>query len=115
MSDAHLGLPVSSAHPLPFHFTIRPTLGAAGKPADIAGEGGGGPPAVKTCWAGSIVVWFPDSKTETKTRAPEESRASARGCFARILITCGTVDGDAGSKTLTSLGPETQMKANSFC
>src|SRR5882724_3715023 len=115
MSDAHFGLPVSSAQPLPFHCTIRPTAGAAGRPGAIAGDGGGGPPAPETCAAGTIVVWFPDSKTETKTWAPEGSRASARGCFARIAIACGPVEGEAGSKALTSLGPDTQTKANSFC
>ena len=56
MNGLHLVLPVSSAQPLPFHFTIRPTFGAVGRLADIAGEGGGGPPAAKTCWAGTTVV-----------------------------------------------------------
>ena len=81
----------------------------------MAGEGGGGPPLALTCAAGTTVVWFPDSKTETKTCPPEESRANARGCFARIAITCGAVAGEAGSRTFTSLVPETQTKANSLC
>ena len=59
-------LPVSSAQALPFHFTIKPTFGAAGRFEDIAGEGGGGPPLAVTCAAG--ILWGADPPADPQTQ-----------------------------------------------
>src|ERR1043166_8096554 len=114
INELHFAFPVSSAQPPPFHFTIKPTFGAAGKPGARAGDGGGGPPLAVTCASGTIVVWLPDSKIETKTWVPAASRAKERGCLPLIAITCGVAAGVAGSKTFTALKPETQTNADSL-
>src|SRR5215216_1285099 len=101
MNWLHFPLPFSSAHADPFHFTINPVSGALGNFLDIFGDGFGGPPAALTLLAETTVVWLPDSKTETKTRSPVASFASERGCLPRMFITCGSLDGDCGSNTLT--------------
>src|SRR5437588_9582632 len=75
----------SSTQLEPFQLTIRPVLGAAGSDAFIAGFGGGIPPFAATSDCDTMVVWLPDSKTETKTREPSSLRASARGCLPEIL------------------------------
>src|SRR5207237_2111786 len=91
----------SSTQLEPFHLTMRPVLGAAGSDEFIAGFGGGMPPFAVTSDCDTMVVWLPDSKTETKTRAPSSLRASARGCLPKTLIVCGADRGLDGSKTLT--------------
>src|SRR2546427_12548483 len=101
MNWVHLVSPRSSAHPDPFHLTIKPTLGAGGNDPDIAGFGGGGPPPATTSAAGTVVVWLPDSKTETKTREPLGARVRARGCFPRMAVTFGLGAGVVGSEDLT--------------
>ena len=74
----------SSTQLEPFQLTTRPVLGAAGSDGFIAGFGGGMPPFAATSDCDTMVVWFPDSKTETKTREPSSLRASARGCLPKI-------------------------------
>ena len=73
-------------------------LSAAGA---VQGLGGGSPPLALTKGSGTTAVWLPDSKTETKTRAPPASRANARGCLPRMATTCGAASGAAASKTFT--------------
>src|ERR1044071_5661919 len=74
----------SSTQLVPFHLTMRPVAGAAGSDGFIAGFGGGMPPLAATSDCDTVVVWLPDSKTETKTRDPSSLRASARGCLPAI-------------------------------
>jgi hypothetical protein len=87
---------------------MRLVRGAAGSPGLIAGFGGGSPPLAVTTGSGTMVVWLPDSKTETKTRAPAASRARARGCLPKMLKTCGRADGFDASKILTCPLPRTE-------
>src|SRR5437588_71629 len=75
----------SSTHAEPFHLTMSPVPGGAGSPGASAGFGGGSPPFAATSVCETMVVWLPDSKTETKTREPSALRASARGCLPEIL------------------------------
>src|SRR5438067_6698785 len=75
---------ISSTQLEPFHLTMRPVLGAAGSDGFIAGFGGGMPPFAVTSDCDTMVVWLPDSKTETKTREPSSLRESARGCLPEI-------------------------------
>src|ERR1044072_496475 len=91
---------ISSRHSVPFHFTIRPVLGAGGRPGASGGLGGGKPPLAVTSASLTTVVWLPDSKTEIKTREPSAFWASARGCLPKISIVCGGAAGFEGSKTL---------------
>src|SRR5215212_6596310 len=116
---------ISSTHCEPFHLTMSAVAGAV-PPAVTGMEGGGSPPLAETTVSGTMVVWLPDSKTETKTREPSVLRARARGCLPKISITDCAAVGLAGSKTLTCprpnlstnvLGvndapPETQTKAS---
>src|SRR5215210_7605631 len=95
----------SSTQLEPFHLTMRLVRGAVGSPGSIAGLGGGSPPLAVTVGSGTMVVWLPDSKTETKTRPPVASRASARGCLPKMLRTCGAAAGFAASKILTCPRP----------
>src|SRR5256714_12502086 len=74
----------SSTQLEPFHLTMRPVAGAAGNNGFIAGFGGGMPPFAATSDCDTMVVWLPDSKTETKTREPSLLRARARGCLPKI-------------------------------
>src|SRR5205085_3082659 len=74
----------SSTQLEPVQLTMRPVLGAAGSDGFIAGFGGGMPPLAAPADCDTIVVWLPDSKTETKTREPSSLRASARGCLPEI-------------------------------
>src|SRR5687767_13114400 len=90
---------------------MRLVFGAVGSDGFIDGTGAGSPPLAATTASGTTVVWFPDSKTETKTRPPAASRASARGCLPKTLSVCGGEAGAPASKTLTSLRPETQTNA----
>src|SRR6476646_7406385 len=90
---------ISSRHSEPFHFTIRPVFGGVGRPGARGGFGGGKPPLPVTSASLTIVVWLPDSKTETKTREPSAFFASARGCLPKISIVCGGDVGLVGSKT----------------
>src|ERR1044072_1578050 len=93
-------LNVSSIHFVPSHATMRAVGGGGGKPG--AGCLGGSPPPATTSDCDTTVVLLPDSKTETKTRAPVASRASARGCLPKMLMVCGVAEGFVGSKPLTT-------------
>src|SRR2546423_622166 len=108
----------SSTQLEPFQLTMRPVLGAAGSDGFIAGFGGGMPPFAATSDCDTMVVWLPDSKTETKTREPSLLRASARGCLPKIWIACMLpgVGLDASRNTLTApFAPVMVLKPPTVC